>query len=155
MNLIRRERGDGWSWPPFQHLSTLQDEINRLFEAPLAGLARGSQFLTGWVPVLDVFEDKDSVVVKVELPGLKKEEIDISLHDGALSISGERKLEEKQEDAETYRSERFYGRFHRSVTLPTPVNTEKVKAAYKDGILTVTLPKTEEAKPKQIEVTAN
>jgi HSP20 family protein len=108
--------------------------------------------LSGWTPVLDVYEDKDNVFVKVELPGMKKENIELSLHDGMLSISGERKSEGKHADAEVCRSERFYGRFQRSVSLPTAVCAEKVKASYKDGILTVTLPKTEEAKPRQIDV---
>lgn len=93
--------------------------------------------------------------MKAELPGLKKEEIDISLQDGMLTVSGERKLEEQHNDTETCRSERFYGRFHRTVALPKAVYADKVKAVYKDGILTVTLPKTEEVKPKQIEVTTN
>jgi HSP20 family protein len=88
----------------------------------------------------------------VELPGMKKEEIELSLHDGSLSISGERKGEEKFQDAEVSRSERFVGRFQRTMTLPTPVASDKVKAQYKDGILIVTLPKAEEAKPKHIDV---
>ena len=90
--------------------------------------------------------------MKAELPGMKKEDIDVSLHDGALSISGERKGEEKFQGAETFRSERFVGRFQRSITLPSEVKGDQVKAQYKDGILTVTLPKSEAAKPKQIEV---
>jgi len=83
---------------------------------------------------------------------MKREEIDISFHDGTLTITGERKYEEKNEDAETYRAERFFGKFHRTLALPKPVQSDKATATYKDGILTVTLPKTEEAKPKQIQV---
>jgi len=83
---------------------------------------------------------------------MKKEDIQVSLHDGGLSISGERKSETKNESAEVYRTERFFGRFQRTVTLPATVAADKVKAQYKDGILTVTLPKAEEAKPKQIDV---
>ena len=86
---------------------------------------------------------------------MKREDIEVSLHEGGISISGERKSEEKHADAEVYRTERFFGRFQRTVMLPTPVAGDKVKAAYKDGVLTVTLPKTEEAKPKQIEVNVN
>ena len=108
--------------------------------------------LSGWTPALDLYEDKDGFTLKAELPGMKKEDIELSLHDGSLSISGERKHEEKHSDSEVYRAERFYGRFQRTVTLPAPVAADKVKAQYKDGILTVTLPKTEEAKPKHIEV---
>jgi HSP20 family protein len=133
----------------------LRDEIDRLFEAPLAEFARSSQLLSGWTPALDLHEDKDTLVVKVELSGMKKEDIEISLHDGCLSISGERKNEQKLEDAEVYRAERFVGRFQRTVTLPAPVAADKVKAGYKDGVLTVTLPKTEESKPKQINVQAS
>lgn len=130
----------------------MRDEIDRLFESPLTELARTSNLLSGWNPALDLYEDKDNLYVKVELPGMKREEIDVSLHEGSLSISGERKSEQKHEDAEVYRAERFFGRFQRTVTLPTPVAAEKVKAQYKDGILNITLPKTEEAKPKHIDV---
>lgn len=136
----------------FGRLTDLRDEIDRLFEAPLAELARTSQILCGWTPSLDVYEDKDNLYVRAELPGMKREDINLTLHDGSLSISGERKSEAKLKDAEVYRSERFFGRFQRTVTLTTPVEAEKVKAQYKDGILTVTLPKAEEAKPKQIDV---
>jgi HSP20 family protein len=133
-------------------LTTLRDEIDRLFESPLAEFARNSQMFSGWAPVVDLFENKDNFIVKAELPGMKKEDIEISLHEGALLVSGERKREEKFKEGETYREERFYGKFHRSIALPKPVAADQVKAAYKDGVLTVTLPKTEEVKPKQIEV---
>jgi HSP20 family protein len=143
------------TWPGFGRLTDLRDEIDRLFESPLTDLARTSQILSGWTPALDLYEDKDNFVVKAELPGMKREDIEVSLHEGSLSISGERKSEEKHADAEVYRTERFFGRFQRTVTLPTPVAAANVKAAYKDGVLTITLPKTEEAKPKQIEVNVN
>ena len=152
MNLIRWNRPGLTNWPASGTLSDLRDEIDRLFDWPLAELTRGSRLLSGWTPALDLHEDKDNFVVTVELPGMAKEDIDISLHDGSLSISGERKSEEKFENAEVYRAERFAGRFQRTVTLPAPVAPDKVKAQYKDGILTVTLPKTEEAKPKRIDV---
>jgi len=151
MNLTRWQRSES-VWPGFGRLSNLRDEIDRLFEVPLAELARTSQLLSGWTPALDLHEDKDNLFVKIELPGMKKEDINISLHDGSLSISGERRSEEKTENTEVYRSERFVGRFQRTVTLPAPIAVDKVKADYKDGILTITLPKTEEAKPKQIDV---
>ena len=114
-----------------------------------------SQLLSGWTPALDIHEDKDNFIVRAELPGMKREEIDVSLHDGALSISGERKVEQKFEEAEVYRTERFFGKFQRTVSLPAAVAADKVKAQYKDGVLTITLPKTEEAKPKQIDVNVN
>jgi HSP20 family protein len=150
--LIRWNRPDLTTWPAFGRLTDLRDEIDRLFESPLSELARGSQLLSGWTPALDLYEDKDNFVVKAELPGMKKEDIEVSMHEGSLSISGERKSEEKHKDADVYRTERFFGRFQRTVALPTPVAADKVKASYKDGVLTITLPKTEEAKPKQIEV---
>jgi HSP20 family protein len=142
-------------WAGFGRLSSLRDELDRLFESPWAELARTSQLLSGWTPALDVHEDKDNFVVQAELPGMKREEIDVSLHDGALSISGERKAEKKYEEAEVYRTERFFGKFQRTVTLSAPVAADKVKAQYKDGVLTITLPKTEAAKPKQIDVNVN
>ena len=153
--LIRWRRPQLATWPGFGGLTDLRDEIDRLFEAPLAELARGSQLLSGWTPALDLFEDPDNVYVRVELPGMKKDDIELSLHDGTLSIVGERKGEEKFQDAEMYRSERFFGRFQRTITLPTTVAADKVKAQYKDGILKVTLPKAEEAKPKHIDVNVN
>ena len=104
------------------------------------------------MPAIDLSEDKDNFVLKAELPGMKKEEIEISLHEGVVTISGERKQEEKHESADMYRSERFFGRFHRTVSLPSAVDAEKVTASYKDGILMVTLPKSEAAKRKQIQI---
>src|SRR5882757_45284 len=129
----------------FSRLSNLQDELDRLFESP------GSN----WLPALDVQEDKDNFTVRTELPGLKREDIEVSLHDGTLSISGERKAEVKQEGVEVHRQERYYGKFQRALTLPTPVAADKSTAQYKDGVLTVTLPKVEEAKPKQIDISVN
>jgi HSP20 family protein len=156
MNGLIRWQGPGTVvWPDFSRLTDLHDEINRLFGAPLSELGHTSGLLSGWTPALDLYEDKDNFYVKAELPGMKKEEIDLSLHDGSLSISGERKQETKVEEAEVYRAERFFGRFQRTVTLPTPVAVDRVKAEYKDGLLLVTLPKTEEAKPKRIDVHVN
>ena len=152
MFLTRWQRPEVSAWPTFDRLSNLREELDRLFEAPLSEFNPASPMLSGWTPSLDLYEEKDNFIVQAELPGMKKEDIDISLHEGALSIAGERKSEEKQEDAETYREERFFGRFHRSITLPKPVVADKVKATYTDGVLTVTLPKSEEVKPKQIEV---
>jgi HSP20 family protein len=129
----------------YGRLANLQDELDRLFESPLRA----------WTPALDVQEDKDNYSVSVELPGLKREDIQVTLNDGALVVSGERHGEKTEEGVEIHRQERFYGKFQRALTLPAPVAAEKVKAQYKDGILTVTLPKTEEAKPKQIDVSVN
>jgi len=128
----------------------LREEIDRLFENPLGDVTQ--PFMSGWMPAVDLYEDKENFVVRAEVPGMKKEDIDISLHEGVLTISGERKQEKKHEEEDIYRSERFFGRFHRTISLPRGVSGEKVSASYKDGILTVTLPKAEEAKPKQIPV---
>jgi len=152
MKLVRCRNSDLWNWSPVEQLSTLREEINRLFDSPFGELTRHMELFNGWTPALDVYEDKDNLIVKAELPGMKREEIDISFHDGTLTITGERKYEEKNEDAETYRAERFFGKFHRTLALPKPVQSDKATATYKDGILTVTLPKTEEAKTKQIQV---
>jgi HSP20 family protein len=127
---------------PFGRLTTLQDELNRLFDSSVGG----------WTPALDVHEDKDSYTIRVDLPGLNIEDIQVQLQDEALVISGERKSETPKEGSEVHRQERFYGKFSRALTFPTAVAGDKVKAAYKGGILTVTLPKAEEAKPKQITV---
>jgi len=152
MKLLRTQRPLATNWSPFDQLINLREEVNRLFDLPSGDLGRQSEFFHGWTPAVDLYEDKDHLYVRAELPGLKKEEIDVSVHDGVLSISGDRGLQEKKEGQEIYRAERFTGRFHRTVTLPKPVKVDQVKASYQDGILTVTLPKTEEAKPKQIEV---
>lgn len=153
MAIMRWQRPEMNVWSPFRHLSVLRDEIDRLFDSPLNELTSNSQqFLSGWLPTIDLFDDRDHLVLKAEIPGMKKEDIDISLHGDVLTLSGERKEEEVFDKAETYRSERFLGRFQRTVTLPVGVDANKVQASYKDGILTVTLPKAEEAKPKQIEV---
>lgn len=153
-SLVRWQDPELAPWSPFNRLSSLREEIDRLFDLSLP-TTRDVGFFSGWSPALDVHQDKENVFVRVEIPGMKREEIDISLHDGMLTIGGERKREEEFKEGEAFRSERFFGRFHRSVALPTPVDPNRVKAVYRDGILTVTLPKAEEAKPRQIEVTAS
>jgi HSP20 family protein len=149
MKLMRFQRP---AWPVLNEMSSLREEINRLFEQPFNTWSQGSDVLNAWSPALDLYEDKDNLIVRAEVPGLKKEEIDISLQDGRLALSGERKFEKKYEGSQTSREERFFGKFQRSIDLPKAVNAGAVKASYKDGILTVTLPKTEEAKPRQITV---
>ncbi|HWV99451.1 MAG TPA: Hsp20/alpha crystallin family protein [Candidatus Acidoferrum sp.] len=154
-SLTRWQRPELSTWAGFGRLTDLRDEIDRLFEAPLTEWARSAQLLSGWTPALDMYEDKDNLYVRLELPGMQKEDIELSLHEGSLSIAGERKGGEKAKDSEVYRAERFFGRFQRTVTLPVAVAVEKVKAQYADGVLTVTLPKAEEAKPKHIDVTVS
>ena len=121
-----------------------------MFESTVGSFPRSPAPLSRWNPAVDVYQNKDQFTVVVELPGLKKEEIEISLHDDTLTISGERNREESS--GEEFLTERSYGKFQRSLTLPTAVVAEKVNASYKDGLLQVVLPKAEEAKPKQIEV---
>lgn len=152
MSLIRYQNPELANWPAIDRWSTLRDELNSLFEMPLwSGFGRQTQLFGAWTPAMDVYQNNDNVVAMIELPGMKKEDIEISLHDGVLTIAGERKTETVEgENAE--RTERFVGKFRRSVTLPTRVDANKVSASYKDGILTVTLPKAEDAKPKQIHV---
>ena len=154
MRLMRVNRPEGFDWAPLSQLNTLRNEINRLFENPLADFG-GSEVFNTWAPAVDLYENKDNLVVTAELPGMKKEDIDISLHEDALTIAGERKEEKKYGEDETQRAERFYGRFQRTISLPKQVDVNAIKANYKDGILTVTLPKAPEAKPRQIEVSSN
>jgi len=153
MSLIRYQSPEMSAWPSFDRWASLRDEMNSLFELPSMGdLARQTQLFGGWSPALDLYQNNDNVVAVLELPGMRKEDIDISLHDGMLTIAGERQISSGEgENAE--RTERFSGKFRRSISLPTRVDAGKVNATYKDGILTVTLPKAEEAKPKKVEVT--
>ena len=153
MSLIRYQFPETTDWQPTDRLTTLRDEVNRLFD--FSWPSRDTGLFSGWSPTLDMLDDKDNFLVMVELPGMKKEEIDIALHDGVLTISGERKAEYECKEGETFRSERYFGKFQRSVTLPVAVNAGKVKASYKDGILTIALPKAEEAKPKHIAVSVS
>lgn len=152
MTLTRWQQPLAWQWAPLHQLSSLREEMDRLFETPFSALPEKQPFSTGWGPALDLYEDKDNVYLKAEVPGVKKEALEISLHEGTLTLSGERKEEKQLEGASVLRSERFTGKFTRSVTLPAPVDADKVTASYKDGILKVVLPKVEESKPKQIQI---
>jgi HSP20 family protein len=155
MSLIRYQSPEWTMWPTLDRLSSLRNDLDSLFELPLLGnLDRAGQLFNGWSPALDVYQNNDNVVVVAELPGMKKEEIEISLHDGTLTIGGERKHEASNGE-KSERNERYIGKFRRSITLPVRVDSNKVSATYRDGILTVTLPKAEEAKPKQIQVNAS
>ena len=152
MSLIRYQTPDLSAWRSLDRWSNLRDEMNSLLEAPLwANTMHEAQLFTGWTPALDLYQTNDDVVAVVELPGMRKEDIEISLHDGTLTVSGERKSE-SVEGEKAERTERVTGKFRRSITLPARVETDKVNATYKDGILTVTLPKAEDAKPKQIQI---
>ena len=144
MKLIQYQR-PGLVWPSFGRLANLQDELDRLFESPL----------TGWAPALDVHEDKDNFVVRAELPGLKREDIEVSLQDGALVISGERKAEEKSEGGRSPPAGAVLRKIPARPDAARARRGRQGEGAYKDGILTVTLPKAEEAKPKHIDVWVN
>jgi HSP20 family protein len=136
---------------PFRGVSTLQEQINRLFnEAFDRSSEEGS--LTTWAPAVDIFETAQELVVKADLPGVKPEDLDIRVENNILTIRGERKFEKEVSEDKYLRVERAYGSFNRSFALANTVNTEAIKADYKDGVLTLTMPKREEAKPKQIKV---
>jgi HSP20 family protein len=136
---------------PFRGVSTLQDQINRLFNE---SFDRSSQdgSLTTWAPAVDIFETEHELVVKADLPDVKPEDLDIRVENNILTIRGERKFEKKITEDKYLRVERSYGSFSRSFSLANTVHTEAIKADYKDGVLTLSIPKREEAKPKQIKV---
>jgi HSP20 family protein len=145
-------------WRPFRDLVSIQDEMNRLFDEFFGRVP--SRFETelsrsDWSPRVDISETKDDIVVKAEIPGMKKEDIKITLQDNVLTLSGERKQEKEENDTDYYRMERFYGSFTRFFNLPTVVQADRIKASYKEGILSITLPKDEEVKPKQIPIEIN
>jgi len=148
-------------WKPMHDLATfpsdilgMQREMNKMFDRffQSGGLAENELTPSNWLPAVDLVEKDSEFVAKVELPGVKKEEVKITLHDNILSIRGEKKEEKETKESNYHRLERSYGSFQRSFTLPTSVKNDKVEAEYKDGILTITLPKAEEAKRKQIDV---
>src|SRR5215467_1700009 len=136
---------------PFRGESALQQQINRLFtEAFDRSSEEGN--LTTWAPPVDIYETEHELVVKADLPDIKPEELDIRVENNILTIRGERKFEKKVDEKNYLRVERAYGSFARSFSLANTVNTEAIKADYKDGVLTLSIPKREEAKPKQIKV---
>lgn len=142
------------SWNPLRELGSLESRLDRLFG--LTSLTRngGKEAMTvsQWTPLVDIIEDSNEYLVKAELPELKKEDVKVSVENGELTISGERKSEKEEKDKRFHRIERSYGSFIRSFTLPESVNADKVSAEFKDGVLSVHLPKDEKAKPKSIEV---
>jgi HSP20 family protein len=137
---------------PFRDLAHMQDRINRIFRDAYRG---DDEVLKGgdWTPAVDIYETGDNtIVLRAELPGLKREDIDIRVENNTLTLRGERKQEQDVSKEHYHRVERSYGAFSRSFTLPTTVDTEKVGATFADGLLTITLPTREEAKPRQIQV---
>jgi HSP20 family protein len=145
-------------WRPFRDMVSIQDEMNRLFDDFFGRVP--SRFDTElsrseWIPSVDISETKDEIVVRAEVPGMKKDDIKITLQDNVLMLTGERKQEKEEKETNYYRMERAYGSFVRSFNLPTVVQADKIKASYKDGILNIALPKAEEVKPKQIPIEIN
>jgi len=138
-------------YDPFLGTLSVQNEVDRLIDS-LYGCYPGDGSETSWMPVLDVEETKESLIVRAELPGMKKEDIKVSLVGDTLTITGERRHEAEQKDRTFHRIERSFGRFVRTMILPSDVKADKVAAAYKDGVLELTLPKADEAKVKEIAI---
>jgi HSP20 family protein len=153
---------DKWSpfrfsptWDPFREIEAMRNQFTRLLgeRLPLSRYGGGEELgLTDWLPPVDIIEDSKEYTVKVELPGLTKENVKVTVEDGVLEITGERKEEKEEKDKKHHRIERSYGSFRRSFTLPEDSSGEKVSAEFKDGVLKVHLPKDQTAKPKSVEV---
>ena len=141
-------------WDPFREMMALRNTMERLMEDVERPLwrAESSEFLR---LAVDVSETDDSFIVKASLPGINPEDLDISMTDNVLTIKGEIKMEEEKEGEKYHIRERRYGRFMRSLTFPVPVDADKIEATYENGVLTLVLPKAEEAKPKKIEIKTN
>ena len=143
-------------WEPFDGLNRIQSRINELFNETFGRSQAYSNSPTGvWFPPVDILESKDSYLIRAELPGMKKEDFNLEVNDGTLTLSGERKFDEPANGVEYQRMERVAGKFSRSFYLPQTVKSDGIKATYRDGILEIHLPKADEAKPKQIEVSVH
>ena len=143
-------------WEPFRELVSTQDRLNRLFNDTFSRFfeeGEGSPART-WAPPVDVYETDQNVVLKAELPGIKPDEVEIRVEDHTLFLKGERKFEKEVKEENYHHIERSYGNFVRTFPLPNSVDAEATKAEYKDGVLTLTMPKREEAKPKTIKILA-
>jgi len=137
-------------WEPFRDMLSLRADMDRLFSSLFGGAPEEREGF--WAPVVDIEEDNENILVRAEIPGMKKEDIKVSVQGNMLTITGERKQEDEVKNKTFHRVERSYGRFSRMITLPTDVDSDKVKASYKDGILNITLPKPESIKPRNIDV---
>jgi HSP20 family protein len=138
-------------WDPGREVDTLQTEMNRVFDAFFGRPGNGNN-AQRWVPAMDLVEDKNALVLRADLPGLSEDEVNIEVKDGVLTISGERKTEEKKEEEGYYRVERAFGRFSRSLSLPDGIDPEQVKAKFDNGVLEVRIPKPEERKPHRVSI---
>jgi len=135
-------------WSPFRELEEMQRNLSRILDdATFSGTEAGQ-----WLPAVDIRETDDALLVQAELPGIDKKDVSVEVKDGVLTISGERKFEKDVKEENVHRIERSYGRFVRSFSLPTNVDTDKVEATMKNGVLDIRLPKKESAKPKAITV---
>ncbi|HYL09908.1 MAG TPA: Hsp20/alpha crystallin family protein [Candidatus Acidoferrales bacterium] len=141
-------------WEPFRGVATVQDQINRIFE-DLSLRGAGDSSLTTWSPAVDIYETEHELVVKADVPDVDEKDLDVRVENNILTIHGERKFEKKVNEDNYLRVERAYGSFSRSFSLANTVNTDAIKAEYRNGVLTLTIPKREEAKPKQIKVNVN
>lgn len=139
-------------WDPFRELSTLQNRVNSLFQ-DYGRTGQDELTATGsFVPAVDVYEDEHKVVLKLEIPGVSQEDVDVRLENSTLTVRGERKFEKEEKEENFHRIERRYGSFARSFVLPNTIDTENVNASYDNGVLKIELSKRAEAKPKQIKV---
>ena len=141
-------------WDPFREMSSLQERMNRLMADFRTRSPFGEEEMAqgAWIPAVDIYETKESIVLNVELPGVTKEDISLEVKDSTLTIKGEKKLEKDVKEENFHRMERTYGSFTRAFTLPSTVQQDRVKAKFRDGILEIMIAKAEEAKPKQIKV---
>ncbi len=140
---------------PFRDLAALQDRMNRMFEGTVARTRNEEELFTGtWAPPVDIYETKDKITLKAELPGFEEKQINLRFEDGILTLEGERKFEKESGDENYHRVERSYGKFVRSFAIPAGVEGDKIAASFSNGVLTVELPKREETKPKQIRIEA-
>jgi HSP20 family protein len=136
-------------WDPFREVGDLQSEMNRMFDGFFGGSVAGLDRV--WTPAVDMFETKDDLMVRAELPGMTEKDVELSITDDVLTLRGERGAAADGQ-VSVHRSERWYGKFERSLTLPIPIQADKVKATYRDGVLTIQLPKAEEVKPRTIKI---
>ena len=136
---------------PFLDMTLFHDRMNRLFESTLHRLPEEAA-MSAWVPAADIYETDENLVVTSDLPGVDLKELDVRVEDNVLSIRGERHFERTVENEKFHRVERLYGRFERSLALATPVDADKIKATYQDGVLRICLPKAETAKPKRVQI---
>jgi len=141
-------------WNPFREMQMFEDRINKVFSDFFRKDWPSPILSNTWVPAVDIINNDEDIVVRAELPGMKKEDIELEISDNTLHLKGERKQERKEKGDDYYVSEINYGSFHRAFTLPSGVDTEKVKAEYKDGILEIVLPKQESVKAKRIPITS-